>query len=152
MNVNRSVKSVVFSQMQNVFRVPQGSVLGPLLFLICINDLPLSVNSSKARMFADRTNRKITVSCFINLQNKVNCELERIGRWLSANKLRLSLVKTEFLLVCSRHKAAQLTFPLKIKVGDDPIQTVTASKSVGIYIDENLTWSIQIDQFKTAYR
>ena len=125
--------------------VPQGSILGPLLFLIYINDLPCSLNCSKARMFADDTNITVTANCFSDLENMVNNELESIEQWLIANKLSLNVVKTEYLLVCSNHKAAQLTFPLRIRLGDDPIKRVKAAKSLGVYIDEHLSWSNHID-------
>ena len=77
----------------------------------------------------------------------VNSELQRIGQWLFANKLSLNVAKTEFLLVWFRYKYAQLTFPLKIKkiIRDDPIQKIKASKSLGIYIDEKLSWSSHTD-------
>ena len=74
-----------------------------------------------------------------------NNELESVGQWPIANKLSLNIVKTEYLLVCSNYKSAQLALPLKIKLGDDPIKRVKVSKSLGVYIDEHLSWSNHID-------
>ena len=96
-------------------------------------------------MFADDTNLTITASCFSDLESMVNNELTSIGQWLIANRLSLNVLKTEYLLVCSKYKAAQLTFPLQIKFGDDPIKRVHYSKSLGVYIDEHLSWSNHVD-------
>ena len=96
-------------------------------------------------MFADDTNITVTANCFSDLENMVNNELESIEQWLIANKLSFNVIKTEYLLVCSNHKAAQLTFPLRIRLGDDPIKRVKAAKSLGVYIDEHLSWSNHID-------
>jgi len=91
-------------------------------------------------MFADDTNVTVTATCFRELQNLVNNELENIGLWLIANKLSLNQVKTEYVFVCSNHKAAQLTFLFRIRLGDDLIKRVKAAKSLGIHIDDYLSW------------
>ena len=79
--------------------VPQGSVLGPLLFLVYMNDLNQCIRNSTTRHFADDTNiihtiRKKNKNPF----RKLNCDLKAITHWLLANKISLNKTKTEFFL------------------------------------------------------
>ena len=76
--------------------VPQGSILGPLLFLIYINDLPGSLDFLSARMFADNTTLTASVESVLDAEVAINHDLANIKQWLSANKLSLNLVKTEY--------------------------------------------------------
>ena len=88
----------------NLYGVPQGSNLGPILFLLYINDLPNCLETTKANLFADDTN--LTCGGFspceieIKLNNK---DIENLHRWLTANKLSLNMKKTEFMIIGSRH-------------------------------------------------
>jgi len=85
-------------------------------------------------MSAVDTNLTLTASCFSDLESMVNNEVESIGQRLIANTSSLNVVKTQYLLVCSKHKAAQPAFPLRIKLGDDPIKRVKDSKSFGVCV------------------
>ena len=88
--------------------VPQGSILSPLLFLIYINDLPRSLEFSSARMFADDTTLTASGESVLDAEVAINHDLANIKQWLSANKLSLNLVKTEYLLIGSRHNINNL--------------------------------------------
>ena len=79
--------------------VPQGSILGPLLFLLYINDLPSCLNLTKRRMFADDTNITSSGNCIDDVENAVNSDLENLRKWLMANKLSLNVAKTEFQII-----------------------------------------------------
>ena len=95
------------------------------------------------RIFVGSSRNSETLSLSLSRKEK---ERESVGQWLIANKLSLNIVKTEYLLVCFSYKSAQLALPLQIKLGDDPIKRVKVSKSLGVYIDEHLSWSNHIDQ------
>ena len=94
--------------------VPQGSVLGPLLFLIYINDLHISLKYSKKRLFADDTNLLIKSKFLKQLQKHLNLDLRRLNKWLKANKIHLNASKTELLIF--RHPNKPINYNLKIKI------------------------------------
>ena len=86
--------------------VPQGTILGPLLFLIYINDLPNCLTSCQPRMYADDTSSYITYADVdVNsIQLNLNHDLGNLNKWLISNKLTLNTAKTEFMLIGSRQK------------------------------------------------
>ena len=81
---------------------PQGSILGPLLFLIYINDLPNCLEYSSTRMFADDTTLTTSGKYLNEAESALNSDLDNVKEWLFANKLSLNLVKIKYLLIGSR--------------------------------------------------
>ena len=84
--------------------VPQGSILGPLLFLMYINELPNCLQNASSRMFADDTNISLTAKTLTELKLEINPELSNLNRWLKANKLSLNVAKTEWMIIGSRQR------------------------------------------------
>ena len=73
-------------------------------------------------------------------------DLEKLSKWLVSNRLTLNATKTEFMLIGPRQRLSTLTDTLELSIGNVPIEQVSSVKSLGIYIDENLTWHSHIDK------
>ena len=73
-----------------------------------------------------------------------NEDLENVRQWLFANKLSLNLTKTEYILIASNFKILQLGNEQQIHIGDMPVKRVDSTKALGIYIDDQLTWSAHL--------
>ena len=140
------VNGTLSSQKLITCGVLQGSILGPLLFLICINDLPNSLQYSSARMFADDTTLTASDKSISELQVTINHDLANVKQWLSANKLSLNLIKTEYLLIGSRHNTNNISAVPNVSVGDVPIKTVRQTKALGVCIDDFFSWDKHIDK------
>ena len=125
--------------------VPQGSILGPLLFLININDLPNCLQLSNPRMYADDKALTTTGSSAAEITARVNTDLINIREWLNANRLSLNVVKTEQMFIGSDHNLNKVRGVPLMFSNKNPMKRVNTSKSLGIYIDEMLSWLDKIN-------
>ena len=122
--------------------VPQGSILGPLLFIIYINDIQKCSNLFKFIIFADDTNLFVSDRNLDDLVVSVNEELTKLSMWFMANKLSLNVKKTNYMVF--GRKGKQCNFNLSINGTN--IDKVEFTKFLGVYIDENLTWKVHTSE------
>ncbi len=131
-----SFKGTLSSCMNVKCGVPQGSILGPLFFIIYINDCVNVSNVLNFVKFADDTNVFCSGTNAHDLSNTLNLELEKLSDWFRANKLSLNIEKTKFIYFSKRRKKNDF----EIKIDGKKIQQVQNIKFLGIQIDEKLTW------------
>ena len=120
--------------------VPQGSILGPLLFLLYINDIVHLCNSCKPILFADDTNLIFNHTDLNELVNNVNRELQTLSSWFKVNKLSLNSDKTKVILFQSQSRALPDNTSQSIYLEGQKIEQVSVQKFLGVYIDQLLNW------------
>lgn len=122
--------------------VPQGSVLGPLLFILYINDLPNISQSFTPILFADDTTLIFNDKSTINLQNKIQSDVNKLCDWLYINKLSINIDKTNVLYFNIRNK--NMNSNINIFISNKKIKSVNHIKFLGVFIDSKLNWYQQI--------
>ena len=131
----------VFSSLEIIdFGVPQGSILGPLLFLVYINDLPKATNFF-IKLYADDTFLCAQNENEKQLESEVNFELDKVYKWLAANKLTLNTKKSKFMIL-SRKK--QSFDDMSIKINGTDLEICDTYKYLGVYFDKDLNWKSHI--------
>ena len=136
------------SQLHGISRgIPQGSVMGPLLFNIVINDLNAATKKFDLIMYADDTTLISTLETFGNtnrpteIENNISDEISKITTWLHSNKLKLNASKSKFMIF---FKHPRIIPKLNIWANGNQIDEVQEFNFLGITIDQNITWTPHI--------
>ena len=137
-----SVGNYKFEMSSIACGVPQGSVLGSLLFLLYINDFNSSAEGIKFHLFADDSNLFYSHKNLHSLEEKLNHELININEWLRANKLSLNVEKSNFVIFHPHQK--KVPFSVNLKICNKYLEEKKCFKYLGIFIDSNLKWKFHI--------
>lgn len=129
--------------------IPQGSILGPLLFILHINDLPSVLKHCKVSMYADDTLLYCSGKDPFELCRKINEDLEHIRQWLITNKLHLNMKKTEYIVFGSKQRLDRIdNNAFDIQINGNPVRRVRECKHLGVLLDESLTWQSHINSLQ----
>ena len=123
--------------------VPQGSVLGPLLFLIYINDLPETVNGKTVTiLFADDTSIIVKSSNLKDFQNNMAMAFNCVNQWFKINLLSINVDKTHYIQFKTKNKP---TCDINIVYNGNIISALPEIKFLGVYIQDSINWNCHID-------
>ena len=121
--------------------VVQGTVLGPILFVLYINDLVKYVRKSNVAMFADDTMIYTSGKNVVELCNIINDDLELLNQWLGDNKLCVNVKKCKYIVLGSRYMLSEIdTLDMKILMNNSEIEKVKEIKYLGVKLDESLSF------------
>lgn len=144
------VRIMVDSKIEQKFRsdarivqygVPQGSILGPLLFIIYINDVPNAIEQP-CILFADDSTAIYVEDNPQTYELEINSSLETLINWFNANNLKINLSKTSYMTFQNKNKCV---LPLKIAYKEETLIAVNNARFLGIDIDSNLDWKSHIN-------
>ena len=125
--------------------VPQGSILGPLLFLIFINDLPQCLKHCKSILYADDTLLYYSTKTENELQDKINEDLNSLSQWLNNNLLTLNYEKTKFMIFYNKNQSTNVD----IAIQNEKVSQETSFRYLGVTLSSDLTWHDHIDNMIT---
>ena len=128
------------------YGVPQGSILGPLMFILFINDLPLHILNCKTDMYADDSTIHRSGKCIKELGTIVQEDLDNVERWCETNNMYINCSKTKYMIIGTRQRIENQNCQLSLMINSEMIEKSTNEKLLGVKIDPCLKWSMQVDQ------
>ena len=136
---------VILKNAITVCGVPQKSILGPLLFLLYINDLPDSLDNTTPCLYADDTQIFSSAKDSVELIFNLNNDLNKISQWLTSNKLQHHSTKTKLMYVGSKHNLHKINDDFPVMLNGKRIPRVHSISCLGVTLDETLSWDEHIE-------
>lgn len=136
------VNGYISDQIANDLGVPQGSVLGAILFVLYINDMPRQLRSAFINLFADDTLIYLHGKNIGVMRNEMNNELERMNQWLKLNRLKLNISKTKVMLLGNASMKSSVS---SIIMDGEVLGIEREFKYLGVMLDEKLSFKANLD-------
>ena len=129
------------------YSVPQGSVFGPVLFCIYINDLPLHIlsNSAECHTLADDTTLRTTGKSVVQIQKTLQLCLDRISVWCNVSHMLINPVKTKSMIITTRQKHQLSDLSSRLSLDGQTIENVTEHRLLGLIVDNKFRWQAHIE-------
>ena len=131
--------------------VPQGSILGPLLFIMFMNDFPDSIKESKCIIYADDTTLYVASRIPSNIEFALNSDLVNASSWYSRNRLKLNIAKTQFMVIHPTRMRDEFA-NMNVFIQGQHVKRETAIKILGINISEDLKWNKHVKSMLQSLR
>ena len=128
--------------------VPQGSILGPLLFTIYVNDLPNVISNSKINLYADDTALTVVSKNRSELETTLNQTLSEVSKWFKSNKLSLNIKKSKIMCFGTRSQLVK-TSNLVVQCDNMRLEQVPCYKYLGVILDSSLSFSDHVEYIES---